>query len=97
MSMTISQKLKLALEWAPAIQMVTAIGSAKAGQERAVATIRLLEFLALRTETPLDDDLLRLVRAILLTKEGGELLDYVAALIQGAEQASYEFHRPGDL
>lgn len=93
-SLTLSQKLKLALEWAPAIQMVTAIGAASPGQDRALAVVRLLEWLAVKSETPLDDDLTKLVKAILLTKEGAALVDYLAALIQGAaQQASYEHYR----
>jgi len=78
--------------------MLTAVSAAKPGQDRALAVIRLLEFAAARTDTPLDDDLTRLVRAVLLTREGGDLVNYISTLIQGAaEQASYEQHRLGGV
>lgn len=77
--------------------MVTAVGAAQPGQDRAVAVVRLLEFLAAKSDTPLDDELLKLIKAILLTKEGGALVDYIATLIKGAEQASYEYHRHSGL
>lgn len=75
--------------------MVPAIVNAKPGKEQAVEVTRLLEFLARKTEVTLDDDVIRLVQNILLTPEGGALVDYLVRLIGGlAEQASYEQIRP---
>ena len=98
MSLTLTQKLKLVLEWSPAVQLAAAVAAAKPGQDRALAACTLIEWAARKSETPLDDDLTLLVKNILLTKEGGALIDYVAALIKGsAEQALHDSHRPGGV
>lgn len=84
--LTIAQKLRLLIEWGPALQIVTSIGLAPRGQERALAVIKLLQFAAAKTDTPVDDKLLVLVKGALLTKEGGALIDYVSDLVHGAAE-----------
>jgi hypothetical protein len=54
--------------------------------------VRLLEFLASKSDLKVDDQIIRMLREILLTKPGEELADYIAALISGAiayEQSRY--------
>lgn len=98
MALTLTQKLKLVLEWSPAVQLAAAVASAQPGQERALAACTLIEWAARKSATPLDDDLTLLVKNILLTKEGGALVDYVAELIKGsAEQALHDSHRLGGV
>lgn len=90
--LSLPARLRLLIEWAPAIQILPAIAAAPAGQPRAVEIVRLLEFLASKSEVKLDDEILRMIREILLTKPGTELADYIAGLISGAisyEQAGY--------
>jgi hypothetical protein len=43
----------------------------------------LLDFLATKTPTGLDNDLLLHCRSVLLTPQGGDLLDYLATLLNG--------------
>lgn len=91
---SLTDRIRLVVEWAPAIQILPAIAAAPAGQARAVEVMRLLEFLARKSDLKMDDEIVQLIKAILLTKEGGALADYVAQLISGA--ISYEQSRyPG--
>lgn len=90
--LTLPAKIRLLVEWSPALQILPAIAAAAPGQDRAVEVVRLLEFLASKSELRVDDQILKLVREILLTKPGEELADYIAGLISGAiayEQARY--------
>ena len=93
--LSLADKLKLLVEWSPAIQLVTAISVAQPGRDRALSVMRLLEFAAKKTDVSMDDDLVRLIQNVLLTPEGGALLDYLSALISGLyQQAHYEQFGP---
>lgn len=90
--LSLPSQIRLLLEWAPALHILPAIASAPAGQARAIEIVRLLEFLASKSDVQIDDQILRMVREILLTKPGTELADYIAGLISGAiayEQVRY--------
>jgi len=92
--LSIPGQLRLLLEWAPALHILPAIAASAPGKDRAIEIVRLLEFLAAKSEVGIDDEILRLVREILLTKPGAELADYIAGLISGV--ISYEQSRyPG--
>lgn len=83
-SISLASKIRLLVEWAPALQIFPAIAASAPGRDRAIEIVRLVDFLAQKTEVKVDDDLARMVKAILLTKEGGELADYIAARISEA-------------
>lgn len=90
-NITLSDKIKIVLEWSPAIGLATAVANAAPGRERVAAIMTLLAFATQRTKVTLDDDLVRLVEATLLTEQGGALVDYVSNLIAGlAKQVQYE-------
>jgi hypothetical protein len=91
--LTLSQKLRLLIEWGPAVQLLTAIGVSPPGQPRVLAFVRLLKFASTKTETTLDDELLAHIQAILLTKEGGALVDYVSNLLNGAAEHALDDQR----
>lgn len=78
----VAEKVRVILEWLPAINMIPAIAAADEGQARAVAACEFVEFIATKTETPMDDELASLCKAILLTPEGGALVDYIAAKLR---------------
>lgn len=82
----LSQNIRLLIEWVPALNIFSAIAAAKRGQERAVQVARLAEFLASKTETEADDRLVRLITDILLTPQGGALVDYLSELVQAAAE-----------
>jgi hypothetical protein len=77
--MPLASSLKALLDWAPTIQMLVAINSAPSGKERVFRALELLDYLASKTPSPIDNELLTLARQILLTPQGGALLDYLVA------------------
>lgn len=93
-TLSIQQRIRLLVEWSPAIPLVTAITAAAPGRERVQAVITLLEFLAGKSDTAIDNEVLGLVRKMLLTPEGGALVDYVSGLVTVfAEAAEHEQYR----
>lgn len=80
--MNLQAKIRLLLEWSPVINYVLAISSAQPGKDRVYRALELLDYLAGKTPTPVDNELLMHARAVLLTPQGGALLDYLAALLQ---------------
>jgi hypothetical protein len=74
-------RIKTLLEWLPVLQFVQDIVSAAPGQARAGKIAVLAEYLASRTTNKVDDRITDLVRQILLTQPGGELVDYLSDLV----------------
>lgn len=77
-----ADKLRLLIEWAPAINFLIAVTSAPPGRDRVYRALELLDYLASRTPTQVDNEFLGLLRGVLLTPQGGLLLDYLAARVQ---------------
>lgn len=77
-----AKQLQLLIKWAPALNYVVAITSAPPGRERVYRAMELLDYLADQTPSPIDDEAIAVVRAVLLTPQGGLLLDYLSAKIQ---------------
>lgn len=77
-----AERIKLLLEWAPVLNYIMAITAAPPGRERVYRALELCDYLTNRTPTPIDNELLALVRGVLLTPQGGTLLDYLAARLQ---------------
>lgn len=77
-----ADKLRLLLDWAPVINLLMAISAAPAGKDRVYRALEMLDYLASKTPTPIDNEVLSLVRRVLLTPEGAALLDYLAAALQ---------------
>ena len=74
----VGEKIKFVIEWLPALNMVPAITAAEPGSQRAIAACQLVKFIASKTDNEIDDKLVELVTAILLTDEGAALVDWVA-------------------
>lgn len=60
------------------------ISSAPPGKDRVYRALDLLDFLASKTPTPVDNDLLNHLRSVLLTPAGSQLLDYLADVLDKA-------------
>lgn len=91
---SVTDKVRLLIEWSPAITLAAAVASAKVPRDRVAALMALLAFAARKTELTLDDDLVTLVQSMLLTQEGGALVDYIANVLGGLiQQAQYEQSR----
>jgi hypothetical protein len=78
---SVADKIKILLQWSPALNYLIAISSAPPGRDRVYRAIDLLDFLATKTPTGLDNELLAHCRSVLLTPAGGELLDYLATIL----------------
>jgi hypothetical protein len=91
--MPLPTNLRLLIEWAPALQLLSAVGAAKPGVERMMQIVKLAEFLTTKTSTGVDDRLVRLLTDILLTPQGQALVDYVCQLVTAVE-FSNESARP---
>jgi hypothetical protein len=82
--MGLFDKLRLLLEWAPALGRVEDILKETDAHVRAVKIIETLRWAAEKTETPIDDEVLGHVEAILKSPEGESLFGYVVEKVKGA-------------
>ena len=80
--MTFPQQLRLLMEWLPAIQMLPLIATMEPGRDQVLQVVRLLEIVTSKTTGAVDDELTKLTKDILLTEQGGKLVDYIVAKIK---------------
>ena len=78
----IGSNIKLVVEWLPAIHFLRAIGAAQPGHDRALEVIKLTEFLASKTDSPIDDELVQLIKAIMVTPQAQQLVDYLTEKVR---------------
>lgn len=78
---TLGDKLRLLVDWAPALQLLSAISAANAPKDKAAAVLALIRFVATKTETPIDDELAERVEAVLLSPSGDALFSYIVRLV----------------
>lgn len=88
--MGLAEKIKMLIEWSPVFQLLTELAAAAPGRSRAAVVLRLMEFMARKTDTPTDDEVVRLVQNMLLTPEGGALVDYVAEKLRALSELANE-------
>lgn len=87
---TVADKIRLLVEWAPALSLLSEISAASTAKERAEGALKLMRFVATKTATPIDDDLCERVEACLLSPQGEELFRYIIALVAAVSQAEVE-------
>lgn len=80
--MSLSEKFRLLMDWMPALQMLPIIAATQPGRDQVLQVVRLLEIVAAKTTGTVDDDMTKLVKEVLLTAEGGKLVDYIVAKIK---------------
>ena len=97
--MSITDKIRMLVQWAPAIALLSAVTAARPGRDRVTAVMALLQWAASQTNVKMDDQIVAMLTKTLLTSEGGALVDYLHSLFLGlAEQQSYaERHRPSSF
>lgn len=83
----VADKIRLLVDWAPALSLLSEISGAKTAKERAAGVLKLMRFVAEKTDTPVDDDLLERIEAVLASPSGQELFDYVVALVTALASA----------
>lgn len=77
---TLSEKLRVLVEWAPLITLASEITAASTPLARALRISAALRWAADKTGTPVDDELVDLVEAVLRTREGEALFAYLVDL-----------------
>jgi hypothetical protein len=87
---TVAQKVRLLVDWAPALSLLSEISAASTAKGRAEGALKLMRFVATKTETPVDDDLCERVEACLLSPQGEELFRYIVALVTAVSNAEVE-------
>lgn len=80
--MSLTEKFRLLMEWMPALQMLPVIAASQPGRDQVLQVVRLLEIVAGKTVGNVDDELARLLKDVLLTEQGGKLVDYIVAQIK---------------
>lgn len=80
--MSFAEKFRMLMEWMPALQMLPVIAVAKPGRDQALQVVRLFEIIAAKTTGETDDELTQLIKDILLTDQGGKLVDYIVAKVR---------------
>lgn len=74
--MSIIDKARLLMEWAPLLAKLEVVAAAKTPHEKAVAIVGVLRVAADKTATEKDDNVLDRIEAILKTPEGMALVDW---------------------
>lgn len=87
---TVGDKIRQIVEWAPALSLVSAVSGATNAKERADAVLNLMQFVAEKTATPVDDDLLERFEAVLVSPQGQELFDYVVKLVTAVAETEID-------
>lgn len=87
---TVGEKIRQLVEWAPVLSMLSLISAAPTAKERVDVALKLMRFVATKTETPVDDDLCERVEACLMSPQGEELFRYVVALVTAVSNAEID-------
>jgi CHASE3 domain sensor protein len=77
---TLSEKLRILVEWAPLIGLASEISAATTPLARALRISAALRWMSTKTGTPADDELVNLLEAVLRSDEGQALFDYLVKL-----------------
>lgn len=84
---SVSQKIKVLLEWAPLIGLASEISAASTPLDRALKISAALKWAAEKTDTQADDEIVDLLEAVLKSDEGKALFDYLVALVTAVAKA----------
>lgn len=84
---SVSQKIKVLLEWAPLIGLASEISAASTPLDRALKISAALKWAAEKTDTEADDEIVDLLEAVLKSDEGKALFDYLVTLVTAVAKA----------
>ena len=77
-------KLRMLAEWAPLLNRLQMIALAKEPHDQALAVVSALQWAAGKSANEIDDQALAHVEAVMRTKEGQEMFNWVVEKIGGA-------------
>jgi hypothetical protein len=81
--MSIWDKIRIIQEWAPLLTYVRAFTAAKDPHQQAVIVADACEWLAAKSETKFDDELVGHLTALLRSPQGESFLRWAVAKVQG--------------
>lgn len=87
---TVGDKIRQLVEWAPALSIVSEISAAETVQGKVAGAVNLMQFVAAKTATPIDDELLERIENVLLSPSGQELVEYVIRLATAVSETEIE-------
>lgn len=87
---TVGDKIRQLVEWAPALSIVSEISGSGTVQGKVAGVLNLMQFVAAKTATPIDDELLERVENVLLSPPGQELVDYIVRLATAVSETEIE-------
>lgn len=80
--MPILDQLRLLANWGPLLGHLQAVATAPTAREKALAILRALMFAAGKTNTPVDDEVVKHLEAILRSPEGAALFDWLGSVLK---------------
>lgn len=89
---SLREKLQLLVEWSPLIGHASEISAASTPLDRALRISAALRWAASKTQTPVDEELVDLLAAVLKSDEGAALFSYLVQLF-----GALAFAELGDL
>jgi hypothetical protein len=84
-SLSLWEKIRFLQEWSPVASYVRAFLVSRDPHKRALVVADACEWLALKTNTPMDDEFVRRLTAVLRSKEGEEMLRWIVAAVGGEQ------------
>lgn len=87
---TVGDKIRQLVEWAPALSIVSEISGAETVQAKVAGVLNLMQFVAAKTATPIDDELLERIENVLLSPQGQELVNYIIRLATAVSETEIE-------
>lgn len=85
--MSVWEKLRLLQEWYPLVTFIQAILATNDPHQKAVVVADACEWMASKSQTKVDDELVGHLSAILRSPQGESLLRWVLAKIEGVQKA----------
>jgi hypothetical protein len=82
--LAIGKNLRLLIEWSPLLSLLSDVAAATDREERVLAIANSARWLARRTETDIDDELVDRLEALLTSEEFQDLADYLVSLASRA-------------
>ena len=79
-------KLKMLAEWAPLLSRLQAVGVARTPHEQALAAVAVAQWAAGKSETTVDDEMLKHFEAMLRTPAGQAFLEWSLGQLFGGEE-----------
>lgn len=85
--MSVWEKVRLVQEWYPLVTYIQAILATSDAHQKAVVVADACEWMASKSQTKVDDELVSHLSAVLKSPQGEAMLRWVLAKIEGVKKA----------